>query len=97
MTAQTPSQPLARRADAVPPSAPCTAPHGTQLGWGAANAAWRLLCSVWYFVRQVSGDDAYERYREHMLQTHAGQPAMTRSEYYRVRTEQKWNRLTRCC
>jgi uncharacterized short protein YbdD (DUF466 family) len=53
--------------------------------------------AVWQFVRQASGDDAYERYREHMLQAHADQPAMTPSEYYRFRTEQKWSRLTRCC
>ena len=96
-TAQTSSQRLEPHGDAGPSPAPCTGPHGKQLRWSAANAAWRLLCSGWYFVRQVSGDDAYERYREHMLQAHAGEPAMTRSEYYRARTEQKWSRLTRCC
>jgi uncharacterized short protein YbdD (DUF466 family) len=56
-----------------------------------------LLLSAWAFVRQVSGDDAYERYREHMLEAHAAQTAMTRREYYKARTEQKWNRVTRCC
>ena len=61
------------------------------------TVAWRWLCKGWYFIRQVTGDDAYERYREHMLQAHPGQPVMTVSEYYRLRTEQKWNRVTRCC
>jgi uncharacterized short protein YbdD (DUF466 family) len=97
MTARTRSQPLERSADAAPLPAPCSGPLDDQLRWGAANAAWRLLRSAWYFVRQVSGDDAYERYREHMLQAHAGQTAMTRAEHYKVRTEQKWNRVTRCC
>ncbi|HTS54218.1 MAG TPA: YbdD/YjiX family protein [Burkholderiales bacterium] len=62
-----------------------------------ANTGWRLMQAVWRFVRQVSGDDAYERYRDHILQAHPGQPAMTRTAYYRFRTEQKWNRITRCC
>jgi len=65
--------------------------------WMPAVAAWRLLSTAWRFVRQVSGDDAYERYGEHMGRTHPGQSAMTREEYYRFRTEQKWNGITRCC
>jgi uncharacterized short protein YbdD (DUF466 family) len=48
-------------------------------------------------LRQASGDDAYERYREHMLHAHPGSTVMSRSAYYRFRMEQKWNRLTRCC
>ncbi len=97
MTTRTQPQPREDRADTALSPASCTGAHGKQLGRGAANAAWRLLRSAWYFVRQVSGDDAYERYREHMLEAHADQSAMTRSEHYRVRTEQKWNRITRCC
>ena len=95
MTTQT--QPRERCADADLFPTPSTGPHGKPLGWGAANAAWRLMRSAWSFVRQVSGDDAYERYREHMLEAHADQPAMTRSQHYKARTEQKWNRVTRCC
>jgi uncharacterized short protein YbdD (DUF466 family) len=71
--------------------------RGKRLRWAAANAAWRLARVAWQLLRQASGDDAYERYREHMLQAHPGQPAMTRSAYYRFRMEQKWNRITRCC
>jgi uncharacterized short protein YbdD (DUF466 family) len=67
------------------------------LRWPAANAVWRRVRTAWQFVREVSGDDAYERYREHALQAHPGQPAMTRSAFYRFRMEQKWNRITRCC
>jgi len=61
------------------------------------NTPWRLLRTGWYFIRQVTGDDAYERYREHLQRAHPGQTAMTRGEYYRSRTEQKWTRITRCC
>jgi uncharacterized short protein YbdD (DUF466 family) len=97
LTPNTQSQPLESRTDRAPPPAPCADPRGKRLRWRAANAAWRWVRAAWYFVRQVSGDDAYERYRAHMLQAHADQPAMTRGEYYRFRTEQKWSRLTRCC
>ena len=67
------------------------------LRWAALNCATRLLWIAWRFVRQVSGDDAYERYREHMAHLHAGQRTMTRSEYFRFCQDQKWNRITRCC
>jgi uncharacterized short protein YbdD (DUF466 family) len=69
----------------------------TQLADRAPHAAWRLARTAWTLLRQVSGDDAYERYREHMLQAHPGSAVMSRSAYYRFRMEQKWNRLTRCC
>ena len=63
----------------------------------ALNTTWQLLWVGWHFLRQASGDDAYERYLDHMVQAHPGHPAMRRGEYYRFRTEQKWSRITRCC
>jgi len=69
----------------------------TGLAVRARRAAWCVARSVWALLRQASGDDAYERYREHMLQAHPGNAVMSRSAYYRFRMEQKWNRLTRCC
>jgi uncharacterized short protein YbdD (DUF466 family) len=63
----------------------------------ALNTTWRLLWVGWQFLRRASGDDAYERYLDHMVHAHPGHPAMRRGEYYRFRTEQKWNRITRCC
>ena len=65
--------------------------------WAALNGATRLLWIAWRFVRQVSGDDAYERYGEHMARVHPGQLTMSRSQYFRFCQEQKWNRVTRCC
>jgi len=56
-----------------------------------------LARALWRFVREVSGDDAYERYREHLQLAHPGEPPLVRSEYYRLRVEQKWNRAVRCC
>jgi len=63
----------------------------------AGRAPWRWARTAWILLRQASGDDAYERYCEHMLHAHPGSAVMSRSAYYRFRMEQKWNRLTRCC
>ncbi|MEX0958556.1 MAG: YbdD/YjiX family protein [Burkholderiales bacterium] len=52
---------------------------------------------AWHFVREVSGDDAYERYLQHHSRAHPGERPMNRKEYIRFRDEQKWNRISRCC
>lgn len=79
-----------------------------RLGEGGAGAAvtgelaarsflWRGLWLVWQFLRQVSGDDAYERYLEHVARMHPGETPMTRAEHFRSCQERKWNRVSRCC
>ena len=62
-----------------------------------ANSIWDGLWRAWQFVRELSGDDAYERYLAHHQQAHAGEPPMGRAEYFKFRQEQKWQRVTRCC
>jgi len=56
-----------------------------------------LLGKSWRFLRQVSGDDAYDRYLAHMSRSHPGQPVMGRGTYFRARQEQRWSRISRCC
>jgi uncharacterized short protein YbdD (DUF466 family) len=58
---------------------------------------WQGLWLTWRFVRQVSGDDAYERYLAHHGEAHATSAPMTREQFYKFRQEQKWDRITRCC
>ena len=58
------------------------------LGW--PTAAWRWL-------RQVSGDDAYERYLLHHARLHPGAPAPSRREFYVQEGERKWSGINRCC
>lgn len=65
--------------------------------WWLPNFVWRLLWHVWRFVREVSGDDAYERYLQHLARFHPGLPPMSRSDHFKFRQEQKWDRLSRCC
>ncbi|HWQ40232.1 MAG TPA: YbdD/YjiX family protein [Burkholderiales bacterium] len=55
------------------------------------------LRSFWRFLRQASGDDAYERYLAHHRAHHPGQPPLTRADYFRFCQEQKWSKLSRCC
>ena len=65
--------------------------------WLAGNYLWRGLWVGWRFLRQVSGDDAYERYLQHIACFHPEQTPMSRAEHFRFRQEQKWNRVSRCC
>jgi uncharacterized short protein YbdD (DUF466 family) len=65
--------------------------------WLAGNYLWRGLWVGWRFLRQVSGDDAYERYLQHVARFHPEQTPMSRAEHFRFRQEQKWNRVSRCC
>lgn len=53
--------------------------------------------TVWRVIRQLSGDDAYERYLAHHATCHASMPALTRKEYFRRREEEKWGGVRRCC
>lgn len=61
------------------------------------TSLWRELRRAWRFLRQVSGDDAYERYLEHVVRFHPGEQPMSRAEHFRIRQEQKWSRVSRCC
>ena len=73
-------------------------PPASHAGEGAPlTGIRRWLKEGWRFLRQVSGDDAYERYLAHMTSAHPAQPVMTRGAYFRSRQEQRWNRISRCC
>jgi uncharacterized short protein YbdD (DUF466 family) len=55
----------------------------------------KVIC----FVREISGDDVYERYLIHWQQHHAqqgGEP-QTRQEFFKAELERKWNGVKRCC
>lgn len=56
------------------------------------------LGGFWRWLRQVSGDDAYERYLAHWRAAHAGCGApLTRAEFFRGEQDRKWSRIRRCC
>jgi uncharacterized short protein YbdD (DUF466 family) len=66
-------------------------------GRAALHRLWDELRSGWRFLRHASGDDAYERYLEHVSRFHPGETPMTRAEHFRTSQEQKWSRVSRCC
>lgn len=54
---------------------------------------------IWFHLREISGDDAYERYLIHWHEHHACQDEkpMTRKEFYQSEIERKWSGVKRCC
>lgn len=57
------------------------------------------LKKLLHFIRQLSGDDAYDRYLHHWQYQHADktkQP-LSRAEFFKAEVERKWNGVKRCC
>ena len=55
------------------------------------------LTYLWRYLRQVTGDDAYERYLAHRKLAHAGEPALTQQQFFTLRQDEKWSKVSRCC
>lgn len=55
------------------------------------------LKRAWSYLRQVTGDDAYERYLAHQMQSHPDERPLTREQYFRQRQDEKWSKVSRCC
>jgi uncharacterized short protein YbdD (DUF466 family) len=52
---------------------------------------------AWY-LREVSGESAYDRYREHRERHHPGEAVMSRAEFWRWRMDERdKNPGARCC
>ena len=58
----------------------------------------------WQSIRQLSGDDAYERYLKHYAEHHAGHgesenmpPLLSREEFFKQWQDGKWKGVKRCC
>jgi len=53
--------------------------------------------AFWYFIRRLSGDDAYERYlQQHAAHGH-GEPPLDRKTFYKQWQDSKWKGVKRCC
>jgi len=72
------------------------AERGPVVAVGLATVG-RWLTAGWRYLREVSGDDAYERYLAHHAAKHANTKPMTPKEYFAERQRQKWSGVTRCC
>jgi len=61
------------------------------------SGSWQhRLQHLWGYLRQVTGDDAYERYIAHQNLAHTGEPPLTRQAYYERRQNEKWSKVSRC-
>jgi uncharacterized short protein YbdD (DUF466 family) len=59
-------------------------------------SAW--LRQGWRAIRQLSGDDAYERYLAHHADCHAHAAVpLSRKEFFRQQQQAKWGGIRRCC
>ncbi len=57
----------------------------------------RALRTLWRWLREATGDDAYERYLVHQSQVHPGSAPMSRREFVKAEQERKWSGVNRCC
>lgn len=57
----------------------------------------KLLRQSWYAIRQLSGDDAYERYLAHHAACHPDTAPLSRKEFFQHEQQQKWSDIKRCC
>ena len=58
----------------------------------------QMMDGVRWYLREVSGESAYDRYVQHMRRDHPGQPVMSRRDYERRRQDQRAeNPRARCC
>lgn len=53
--------------------------------------------TAWRAIRQLSGDDAYERYLQHHAERHAGEPPLSKREFFKQWQDGKWKGVKRCC
>lgn len=51
----------------------------------------------WALLRQLSGDDAYERYLRHHVLVHPDEVPLDRKSFFQREQERKWNGVKRCC
>lgn len=64
----------------------------------------KKIKTFWQSIRQLSGDDAYERYLKHYAEHHAGSerpenmpPLLSREEFFKQWQDGKWKGVKRCC
>ena len=57
-----------------------------------------LVTGVRWYLREVSGESAYDRYVEHARREHPGEPVMTRRDFERRRQDAREHTTqARCC
>lgn len=57
------------------------------------------LTTVWQGIRQLSGDDAYERYLQHFADhhQHTDETPLSKAEFFKRWQDGLWDGIKRCC
>jgi uncharacterized short protein YbdD (DUF466 family) len=50
-----------------------------------------LLLYLWGYLKEISGENAYDRYLAVHARTHPDKPPMSRKDFYRKRMDEKYN------
>lgn len=64
---------------------------------------WNRFKSFWRNIRQLSGDDAYERYLQHYAEHHQNgldgevEPPLSKEAFFKEWQDKKWTGVKRCC
>ncbi len=61
------------------------------------NGLKQTCASVWSVVRELSGDDAYERYLKHQALSHPLETPLDRAAFFKAEQRRKWEGVRRCC
>ena len=63
----------------------------------------RRFKTFWRNIRQLSGDDAYERYLQHYAEHHQSvldvevEPPLSKEAFFKDWQDKKWTGVKRCC
>jgi len=57
----------------------------------------RILNTIWQFLKEASGETAYERYCVHLRSRHPDRRVPGKAEFYLLSLEEKYSRPSRCC
>jgi uncharacterized short protein YbdD (DUF466 family) len=88
---------ITRGEDATRMTVPVITGPLTWLG-AALKRTTQLPAKAWQVLRSVSGDDAYERYLEHLREHHSGSAPLDRLAFYLCEQERRFNDgPTSCC
>jgi uncharacterized short protein YbdD (DUF466 family) len=61
------------------------------------NGVAKILRSAWQALRALVGDDAYERYLDHVRRRHPDRVPLAREAFYQAELERRWSGVNRCC
>jgi uncharacterized short protein YbdD (DUF466 family) len=56
-----------------------------------------ILRKIWRTIRELSGDDAYDRYLQHHTEHHSACIQLSREAFFKQWQDGKWQGVKRCC